>query len=193
LEEINTYKGSQEFKAKHFAEIFKPKTISVERTSESATRQYLTADRTIAIDLTKEEWYVFEDGYGTSEEKAFVHYFYTQLSMLRKKYNEIFLVRNEQQLKIYNFEDGQAFEPDYLLILQKNNKKGFDQFQIFIEPKGDHLIATDKWKEDFLLQIQSFGKTVKTFVDDNHYKIWGFPFFNRITRMPQFTTEITKL
>ena len=27
-------------------------------------------------------------------------------------------------------------------------------YQVFIEPKGNHLVAHDKWKEDFLKEIR---------------------------------------
>jgi len=70
---------------------------------------------------------------------------------IKKKYNEIYLVRNEQELKIYN-EDGQPFEPDFLLFCKDRSGDGIN-FQIFIEPKGDGYIANDKWKEEFLKKI----------------------------------------
>jgi hypothetical protein len=34
-------------------------------------------------------------------------------------------------------------------------------FQVFIEPKGEHLKGHDKWKEDFLKQIREEEKTSK--------------------------------
>ena len=55
---------------------------------------------------------------------------------------------------------------------------GYEQLQVFIEPKGTHLIAEGKWKEDFLLEIEDKAVATKIFVDDNKYKIWGFHFFN---------------
>ena len=70
---------------------------------------------------------------------------------IKKKYNEIYLVRNEQELKIYN-EDGRAFEPDFLLFCKDRSGDEIN-FQIFIEPKGDGYIANDKWKEEFLKKI----------------------------------------
>ena len=63
-------------------------------------------------------------------------------------------MRNERQMHIYSFEGGERFEPDYVLFLQKDKTDGFEQFQVFIEPKGAHLVENDKWKEDFLLQLK---------------------------------------
>lgn len=46
-------------------------------------------------------------------------------------------------MKIYNFCDGAAFEPDYLLFLLDGKNRGY-AYQIFIEPKGAHLAEHDK-------------------------------------------------
>lgn len=59
------------------------------------------------------------------------------------------------QLKLYQFDPHPRekhfsdFQPDFLLLLQ--NEEFF--MQIFIEPKGIHLLEKDQWKEDLLLYI----------------------------------------
>lgn len=65
--------------------------------------------------------------------------------------------------------------------------------QIFIEPKGTHLVEKDSWKEDFLLQLESRAIPVTKFADDNNYKIWGFHFFNRDVREMEFDDDMKKL
>lgn len=102
-------------------------------------------------------------------------------------------MRNERQMHIYSFDSGERFEPDYVLFLQKDNTDGFEQLQVFIEPKGTHLVESDKWKEDFLLQLKDNSIPVKTFVDDNNYHIWGFHFFNRDVRGTEFKKDIETL
>jgi len=104
------------------------------------------------------------------------------------KYEEIYLVRNERipELAIYDFDTGERFEPDFLLFLRKHNQDRYEQEQIFIEPKGDHLLSQDKWKEDFLLRIGKEGIPVKVYVDDNEYRVCGLPFFNVNYRMGDF-------
>lgn len=61
------------------------------------------------MDLSKEDWFVFEDNYGTSEEKAFVAYFKEYVKDLKIKYDKVYLVRNERQLAIYSFNGGERF------------------------------------------------------------------------------------
>ena len=115
------------------------------------------------------------------------------MKQLKEKYDKVYLVRNERQLHIYSFEGGERFEPDYVLFLHRPKVDGYEQLQVFIEPKGTHLLETDKRKEDFLLQLESQAIPVIRFVDDNDYMIWGFHFFNRDERMQEFSKEIKRL
>ena len=145
------------------------------------------------IDLTTEDWFVYTDNYGTSEEKAFVAYFRGYVAELRKVYDRIYLIRNEREFHIYSFEDGERFEPDYVLFLQSDKTDGFEQLQIFIEPKGSQLLEKDAWKERFLLQLKTEAVPATIFVDDNDYKIWGLHFFNQENRMKEFDSELAAL
>ena len=133
------------------------------------------------------------DNFGTSEEKAFVAYFKSYVPQLKAKYDKVYLLRNERQLHIYSFEGGERFEPDYLLFLHSPKNEGYEQLQVFIEPKGTHLVEADKWKEDFLLEIEVTAIPRKVYVDDNDYKIWGFHFFNQDLRAAEFTSDFEKL
>jgi len=45
-------------------------------------------------------------------------------------------------------------EPDFVLFLKKEDSDEIEQYQLFIEPNGEHLIKTDQWKEDFLKEIE---------------------------------------
>jgi type III restriction enzyme len=190
-----TYEGTSEFKAYYLHDIFKNKKINVEPIDGSIG--YSQNDNSVfkdwKLDLSKEDWYVFDDNYGTSEEKAFVAYFKGYVDELKDKYDKVYLIRNERQLHIYSFEGGDRFEPDYLLFLHSNKSDRYEQLQVFIEPKGTGLIQKDKWKEDFMLQMEEKAVPVVTFADDNKYKIWGFHFFNHEERKVEFADDMTKL
>ena len=190
-----TYEGTNEFTDKKFSEVFRNKTLHITdpHGEGEGVSQYAPAIRQEwRINLNQADWFVFNDNYGTTEEKAFVAYFSTYVDKLRKEYDDVYLVRNERQLVLYSFDGGERFEPDYLLLLRKKSVIGYEQYQIFVEPKGNHLIAQDKWKEDFLLQIESKGFPIKTFVDDNKYHVWGFPFYNQ-QRMGDFTQAFERI
>lgn len=191
-----TYIGTTEFKATRIYEMFKDKKCNYSVLHDGG-RGYSQNDSSVPsglkIDLSKEDWFAFEDNFGTNEEKAFVAYFREFVPKLKMQYDKVFLVRNERQLHIYSFNGGERFEPDYLLFLHKQNAEGYDQLQVFIEPKGTHLIENDKWKEDFLLEIENQSIATKTFVDDNEYRIWGYHFFNRDVRMNEFDADMERL
>lgn len=175
------YEGSIKFKPKKFKSVFTDKTISVAKASETTGGKGISqkSSQNYPLDLSSEDWYVYNDNYGTDEEKALVHQFRMYLDDLRKVYSKLYLVRNEQQLSIYSFKDGNRFEPDFVLFLQKWDGKDFEQMQIFIEPKGENLLKQDKWKEDFLLEIKEKTNEDPSLLSENsHYKIWGFHFTN---------------
>jgi len=96
---------------------------------------------------------------------------------LKEKYQDIFLIRNEGHFKIFNFSDGQAFEPDFVLFLQEKDGQMLT-YQIFIEPKGEYLQSYDKWKEQFLEEIKTeFADRLLQF-EDKKYRLIGVPFYN---------------
>lgn len=191
-----TYEGSKKFTAKYIHDVFKDKRCNYIDPHDGGVGVSQN-DNSVPIDwkmdLSKEDWFAFEDNYGTSEEKAFVAYFKTYVDDLKGKYDKVYLVRNERQLVIYSFDGGERFEPDYLLFLHKQKNDSYEQLQVFIEPKGTHLIDKDRWKEDFLLQLESKAIPVTKFADDNKYKIWGFHFFNGNERSVEFDNDMVKL
>jgi len=127
--------------------------------------------------LEDKNWYVFNANYGTSQEKDFVKMIAAEISELRKKFRQIYLFRNERQLKIYNFKDGQAFEPDYLLFLTDKIGRGIT-YQLFLEPKGKYLVEGEKWKNQFLEEIKKrFKDKILEFSKSKRYKIIGIPFY----------------
>ena len=167
------YKGTESFKPSNIKSIFTDKTLKLVEGSERADGDdQLISDR---------EWYVFNANYGTSEEKAFVRTLDAQIDELKEKYDGIYLVRNERHFKIYNFDDGQAFEPDFVLFLREKNGNTLIR-QIFIEPKGKHLQAHEKWKEKFLKQIkEKFAGEVlvlKTQSGTQKHRPIGVPFYD---------------
>lgn len=190
------YEGTKEFCAVNIRDVFKNKTVNYTDIKDGGlgvSQNDTTVPADIRIDLKDEEWFTFTDNFGTSEEKAFVSYIHDYVDELKTIYSKVYLMRNERQMHIYSFDGGERFEPDYILFLQKDKPDGFEQLQVFIEPKGTHLVENDKWKEDFLLQLKDKAIPIKTFADDNNYHIWGFHFFNRDVRESKFNADFETL
>ena len=193
------YEGTKEFNAVRIANVIKDKTVSYNEIHEGGlgfSQNHISVDSKYKIDLSKENWFAFTENWGTSEEKAFVGYFRDYVSALQKNYDKIYLVRNERQFHLYSFDNGLRFEPDYIIFLWKNKKDGtdgYEQLQIFVEPKGTHLLSNDAWKEDFLLEIEEYSIPTIQFVDDNNYKILGFHFYNRNENKDEFDNDFQKI
>ena len=191
------YKGSKEFTPKMLKDVLRDKKIqlsAIDQNGGKGDSQNNCINTDYKLDLENEEWYVFNDNYGTSEEKLFLKHFKSVIEpKLIEKDLEYYIIRNERvpELAIYSFDDGERFEPDFLLFLRK---KGFDKtlnLQGYIEPKGSHLLDQDSWKESFLKEIKN-SYNIKGFLADNH-KILGLPFFNKENRLDEFDYAIKKV
>ncbi len=173
ISDLTEYKGSEEFAPALINEKFGDKKIKVKKDSERLNGQVEF--------LEDKDWYVFNANYGTSEEKAFVELIDRQIIELRQNFKKIYLIRNERQLKIYNFKNGHAFEPDYLLFLVDKAGKGIT-YQLFLEPKGPQLVGSEKWKSDFLEEIKErYKDKILEFSKSQKHKIIGIPFYNQET------------
>lgn len=171
-------------------------------TSDSSDREYGRStyqSERYRVDLHNLDWYVYSDNFGTSEEKSLVKTMDALMRELETKWDDIHLVRNEKFIKIYAFEDGAAFEPDFMLFA--NDKvKGNISWQVFIEPKGSQFLGDSRafddgkegWKQRFLLQIKDKFKTA-TLLEDDNYRVVGLPFYNEAHTKEQFVQALVQL
>jgi type III restriction enzyme len=154
--------------------------------------QSQTLNQSLRIDLSQKDWYVFTDNYGTSEEKYLVKYIDKTYDQLKKKYADIYLVRNERHFQLYNFDDGKPIEPDFVLFLKKKEGDESLHYQIFIEPKGEHLLEHDAWKESFLKSLKKKHK-INVLWKSKKYVIWGMPFYNESVRKTEFENAFSEI
>ena len=167
-EQVTKFKGTKHFRPKQVHDVFKDKLLkfNIHNPRAAIDRQFEDKD-----------WFPFNTLYGTSEEKAFVDLIIRKVKTIAVHYNEIYLLRNEGHFAIYNFSDGQAFQPDFALFLQE--KKGdFVCIQFFVEPKGEFLQPTDRWKENFMRDITTEFKDKLLTFDSKEFRLIGLPFYN---------------
>ena len=170
------YEGSSFF-YKPLYEVFRTKDVTFPKDEEREEGQ---------IEMLRDKhWYAYNANYGTSEERAFVEMFARRYENLEKKYDDIYVIRNEREVKIVD-ELGRVFEPDFLLFV-KQREEDHIMFQIFIEPKGNHLKGKDKWKEDFLKKLRGDKRTMR--IDSDKYLITGVPFYN-LSNENEFISEL---
>lgn len=123
-------------------------------------------------------FYLTDKFIGNDLEADLIAFIDKRMGNLQKDYH-VYLLRNEEVLKIYNFDDGEAFQPDFLLLLKSKEKNEKPlHYQIFIEPKGDHLKEKDRWKADFLQAITTkFGKDNILVESFPNHRLIGLPFY----------------
>jgi type III restriction enzyme len=173
------YFGTKEFKPHKISEKFRDKRMNFNidpDTEEQIGRSMISPDNRYYLDLTSRKWYAHNDCFGTSEEKMLVRYIDKKINDLRKQFTGVYLLRNEKFFKIFDFKNGDATEPDFVLFLSNDDQTRSVQYQIFIEPKGEHLVAKDKWKEDLLTSLKDEAKVILLTQSDK-ILVWGMPFY----------------
>jgi len=197
-ENYSEYEGSEEFEPKEVKQLFK-KEHKFYISGIDKERMKKQKDFDNGVDLSMKEWNAYEDNYGTSEEKYFVEEINNMIENLKDKFQNIYLLRNELFFKIYDFQKGRAFQPDFVLFMK--NKKGKEvNYQLFIEPKGNHYLGNDGtfvggregWKEEFLLEIEEKFKLDKIWESEN-LKIVGMPFYNEDNKKDEFREKFESI
>ncbi len=172
-QQITEYQGSKNFRNNRIQDVFTNKLLKFSKDNERGKD-----DSQFEHFVSTKDWFAFNTIYGTSEEKAFVRMLDRHIEKLKAQFQSIYLLRNEGHFAIYNFSDGRAFQPDFVLFIQEKNGKSLT-FQLFIEPKGAHLKEHDRWKETFLKEIkEEFGNKILKIEDKSKYRLIGVPFYN---------------
>ena len=180
---INTseFIGTKLFKAQLLRDIFGKnegkKTLKLDSDSERAQEM-------VEINLVDKDWYAQNDLYGTSEERDFIKFIDETIEKLRQKYSDIALLRNEKFFRVFDFDEGRAFEPDFIMILKKRNRT-INIYQIFIEAKGNQFKdncggfenSKEGWKQKFLFELENKADSDLK-LENKHFRLMGLPFYN---------------
>lgn len=145
--------------------------------SDSETQE----NKSLEVELKNTEWYMLDSFWGTSEERNLIKFIKEHEVNLKEKYDSFQLLRNEEVYKIFDFDTGRGFQPDFLLLLHGKNDRQNAYYQVFIEPKGAHLAGNDNdgWKQDFLTKItERYGLENVVMEKTDEYILVGLPFFN---------------
>lgn len=173
---VNPYIGS-DFESTSIKAIFgEPKIKSI--TPDEANAK-------LENELRESKWFALNDFFGTDEERNLIEFLKNIMGNIVAKYDDVWLLRNEEIYKIYDFKTGRGFQPDFILMLSEKDTKHY--YQLFIEPKGGQfkdsqgsfIDGKEGWKEAFLQQISNKygdGKLLKT--ENESYKLIGLPLFN---------------
>ena len=193
--------GSDEFKPYPIHKVFEDNIIRKYSIQENSNSEFGISQKNAGStqyfeNIDELTWYAYDDNFGTSEEKLIVRSIKNLMTTLEKQWSDIYLLRNEKGVRIFNFSDGQAFEPDFLLFAN-DKKTGNISWQIFIEPKGSQFLDSNNtfknskegWKEAFLNEITERSES-KVLIDDDKYRIIGLPFFNEKNTKSEFESAL---
>ncbi|MGE1118324.1 DEAD/DEAH box helicase family protein [Bacillus altitudinis] len=162
-------RGTPEFEGVAFSSLINDYVIetNVVKTNVSSSR-----DRIQSYPMRGNDWYIFDQALVNGLEFDLIKDINALMDELEAKYDEVFLVRNERKVKIKEIDGVRGFMPDFLLFL----KDEAATYQVFIEPKGGHLKKQDKWKEDFLLSLNT-RDDITVLHESNTVKIIGIKFY----------------
>jgi len=188
--------GTKRFYREPIRKYFKNKKLSFSvNTSPTAETGKPTMrnniDSKYFVDLNKSDWYVYNENYGSSEEKFLVKYFSDNIEGLKEKFKNIYLLRNERFFKLFRFSDGKATEPDFVLFMTDKNLDDEVVYQLFIEPKGGHLLYNDEWKEQFLNEIEK--EALVDLYENQEFRLIGMPFYNKENREQIFEEKLLNI
>ncbi|PAF54411.1 hypothetical protein BKH42_00395 [Helicobacter sp. 13S00482-2] len=165
--------------------------------------KYITRTKGVnIIDTGDKKSFAFKNFVGTDTECEFINFIFLEnnVKKLDEKFSQWWLVRNERnaQMAIYinsDEDNTKRFEPDFYFFGKPKQKNNFEILQCFIEPKGQHLEESDKWKEEFLKKLLEVPMLVEN--DDKGYfrqkvKVMGMPFFNQ-SKSNEFNDSFMKI
>ena len=184
-EQITEYEGTTQFHEEFVNAIFTDKRLEFSPDTLKSKE-----DPQFTHFVSVRDWFAFDTLYGTSEERAFVRLLDRWIKETEKDYETIYLLRNEGHFSLYNFSDGQGFQPDFVLFLREKNGETLS-YQLFIEPKGQHIAEHDRWKEDFLIEISAEYPS-RILTEDSRYRITGVPSFYNTEYENEFKEDLDK-
>lgn len=156
----------------YFKNVLRDKSVKVKISADPSEKK--------KSELSNEGTYAQTNLDGNSLEwqllREYAEYYKDQIFLNNPEILEVWLIRNDSGIKFYrevmnedtNKMEILGFEPDFILSYRTNEKI----VNILIEPKGEHLIKKDSWKQDLLLELNE--KANKK--DENIFTI-GMPFF----------------
>lgn len=128
--------------------------------------------------MKKKNWFVYEDAIVDGLEYSLIELIGSIMDELQSQYQGVYLIRVDERnstFKLHDFNSDiyhyEGFIPDFILYLEDMDSS----YQIYIEPKGNHLLERDQWKENLLEKINP--ENIIILGEDNNVKLYGVKFY----------------
>lgn len=168
-------KGTSQFEAVPINQIFTDYVIEVAKTKNKRINDVVEP-----YDMKNFPFYIYDQANVNKTEKKLIDFVNDYLEELSQQYTEVYLIRNERKLKLVKIGGVEGFQPDFILYLKDKEEV---LYQVFIEPKGDHLKEHDLWKQEFLLSLDS--SEIEVLSENEDVRIMGLKFFSETMNLNQ--------
>ncbi|ROZ16181.1 DEAD/DEAH box helicase [Enterococcus hirae] len=172
--------------------VFKPVPIrDVLKNYEIVSPKFQTGQvtqRILTHSMKGKDWFVYTHAIVNGTEKKLVDLIGTFVQTLEKKYEKVYLIRNDEKgirLKLTEFNGPRGFMPDFILYLENENYN----YQVYIEPKGQHLESNDAWKQEMLYEIN--GSDIEVIGENEEVRLIGLKFYNEDNER-EFINELSE-
>lgn len=113
------YIGSTVFYSEPLRQYVKDRTVRITPSAQSdpeVGKSMSNAGETrYFLDLSAQDWFVYDDFWGTTSQKIFLHFIHEKINTFNTLYDEMYVIPNLQDFRWYKRENGQAFTPDFVL------------------------------------------------------------------------------
>ncbi|WP_413474135.1 DEAD/DEAH box helicase family protein [Streptococcus parauberis] len=170
-------RGTPVFEGVKFSKLINDYQIELNKVNQGISDiDELVKDR----NMRDHDWFIYDKAIVNSWENSFINFINDYIKQLKEKYKEVYLIRNERKVKIVEIDGTRGFMPDFLLYLQDESCT----YQIFLEPKGDHLRLQDKWKEDFLSSLGE-REDVEVLTENEEVRLLGIKFYSETPELKE--------
>lgn len=175
-------KGTTKFVGKAFNQLIKDYHLHVNKVRTNNNEQIIRKEK-----MKDYKWFVYDNAIVNGTEMKMIDFIKKYIHRLQEEYEEVYLIRNEREVKITEIDGVRGFMPDFLLFLKDVNCT----YQIFMEVKGDHLTEHDEWKQEFLDRMADLAEV--EVIEDNEIRLIGIKFYTERNENEFRTDFIDKL
>lgn len=162
-------KGTPVFEGISFTELIDDYVIEISKVSNKV----LVSEVKRVRNMRDHDWYIFDKAIVNGLENDMLDFISNYIEELKKQYKEVYLIRNERKVRIVEINGVRGFMPDFLLYLKDDNCT----YQVFIEPKGDHLWKQEEWKQEFLLSLHD-NPNIEILAENEEVRLIGLKFYS---------------
>jgi len=174
-------KGTPVFEGVSFSKLINNYHVELNKVNERVTNMN---EYKKTRNMRDYDWFIYDKAIINNWENSFIDFINDYIDELKEKYQDVYLIRNERKVKVVEIDGTRGFMPDFLLYLQDDECT----YQVFLEPKGDHLRLEDQWKEDFITSLTA-RDDVEVLTENEDVRLLGIKFYSETPKLKDIFRE----